>query len=84
MAWYERYTNKVQPAEPAGGEAHSVEEVHTEQNWPMLAALAVFALAFATLVVLSGRWAYNHWHTKPAPARTQDLPAPPPTDLQPR
>lgn len=87
MAWYERLTDKLQPtrADYEASEPGSVEEVHAAQNWPMLIALAIFALAFATLVVLTARWAYDHWHhsVKPAPARTEDLPPPPPTNLQP-
>jgi hypothetical protein len=62
-------------------ETETVEETSRQPNWPMLIALAVFALAFATLVALASRWAYNHWH-KASPANSsQNLPEPPPTDL---
>lgn len=86
MAWYDKLTSRISAAEPdetmkAPG---SVEEVHAEQNWPMLAALAIFALAFAVLIVLVARWAYHHWSEPAVPASSQSLPQPPPTDLQPR
>ena len=53
------------------------------RSWPMLVALIIAALAFAIIVAVSGRWAYHHWHKQTlAPASTQDLPTPPPANLQ--
>ena len=84
MAWYDRITRTVETTSyKPGYEPETVEEVHADQNWPMLIALAIFALAFATLVALTARWAYHHWHKSQAPASTQALPPPPPTNLQP-
>jgi hypothetical protein len=58
------------------------KQTHRHHNWPMLAALMVGALAFAVLVVIGGRWVYHTTkHAKPAASNTQDLPAPPPTNL---
>lgn len=56
---------ETQPAEADNQyPIETAEETDVNRSWPMLAALAVAALAFAVLVVLAGRWAYNHWHHK--------------------
>jgi hypothetical protein len=88
MVWFNKFRREIELDEPdtvVSSEPVTVEQVHAEQNWPMLVALAVFALAFAVLIALGGRWAYHHWHKsiKTVPASTKALPPPPPADLQP-
>jgi hypothetical protein len=63
----------------------TVEETHTQRNWPMLVALIIAALAFAILVVFAGRWVYHkvHHSTVLAPANTKELPKPPPSSVKP-
>jgi hypothetical protein len=83
MAWYDRYRGIEESASSTEDTTLTVEAVHSQQNWPMLAALAVFALAFAVLIALGARAAYHHWHKTSSPAASTTAPAPPPTNLQP-
>ncbi len=56
----------------------SEQETNVRRSWPMLLALAIAALAFAFLVVLTGRFVYHKLHhiVTPAPAQTKNLPRP--------
>jgi len=81
MVWYETFTHRTAVTTTAGTNGETVEEVHSEQNWPMLIALAIFALALAILIALAARAVYHHVHTV-SPFAGQNLPAPPPTNLQ--
>lgn len=84
MTWFDRFRTRAESAgEPPESPPITVEEVHAEQNWPMLAALAVFALALAILIAVTARWAYHHWHKAPPTQVPQSAPAPPPTSLRP-
>jgi hypothetical protein len=66
------------PVEASDSEAPS-------RNWPMLAALAIAALAFAVLVGVSATWLYHKLHKDSGPSNSvQSLPQPPPQDLTPK
>ncbi|HET9850387.1 MAG TPA: hypothetical protein VFP35_02050 [Candidatus Saccharimonadales bacterium] len=60
------------------------EAAKSGQNLPMLIALLIAALALAVLIGLLISWAVNRGgnHQTPAPAQTNNLPKPPPTNLQ--
>jgi hypothetical protein len=68
----------LQPVDTDNQSPIETEPEHTTQrNWPMLLALFVAALAFAVLVVFTGRWVYHSVHNKstvkPAPANSKSL-----------
>jgi hypothetical protein len=80
--------NQVQETEPQTITSFApVEDLDSEtaaRNWPMLAALAIAAVAFIVLVVVSSVWIYHKLNNNPAPSNTtQSLPKPPPQDLTP-
>ncbi|HVO86325.1 MAG TPA: hypothetical protein VMT23_01150 [Candidatus Binatia bacterium] len=92
MALFNRSTSKTEYKQTVstadGTQIYHIESsdqtpAPTSKSWPMLVALIVAALAFAVLIVLGGRWAYDHWHKVPAAASSKDLPPPPPSDLTP-
>ena len=70
-------TKSLQPVGPNNQQTIATEqEPASRQNWPMLLALTIAALAFAILVVFGGRFIYHKLHhpLNPAPASSSSLP----------
>lgn len=70
--------------QPVFTPVEAADSEETPRNWPMLAALAIAALAFAVLLVISITWVVNQFSGADAPSNTvQSMPKPPPRDLAP-
>jgi hypothetical protein len=70
--------------EPVFTPVEASDSEQSPRNWPMVAALAIAALAFAVLVAVSATWLYNKVSGPDTPSNTvQSLPKPPPQNLAP-
>jgi len=76
-------TNAEGVTEPVFTPVEVADSEEIPKNYLMLASLIIAALAFAILVAITATWLYHKAHKPaPAPANAQQLPAPPPQNLQ--